>query len=51
MQITTAQLHQISIFSGLEPDPLVLLQPHSAVTNYLQGEIVLHESDRLIDNS
>ncbi len=47
MQITTAQLHQISIFSGLEPDQLVQLQPHAAIKTYLQGEIVLHEGDRL----
>jgi CRP/FNR family transcriptional regulator, cyclic AMP receptor protein len=47
MQITTAQLHQISIFSGLESHQLVQLQPHSAVKNYLQGEIVLPEGDRL----
>jgi CRP/FNR family transcriptional regulator, cyclic AMP receptor protein len=47
MQITTAQLHQISIFSGLEPHQLVQLQPHSVVKSYLQGEVVLHEGDRL----
>ncbi len=47
MQITTAQLHQISIFSGLEPHQLVQLQPHSVVKIYLQGEFILHEGDRL----
>lgn len=47
MKITIDQLLQISIFSGLEPHELVQLQPHSAAKNYLQGEIVLHEGDRL----
>lgn len=47
MKITIDLLLQISIFSGLEPHQLVQLQPHSAVKNYLQGEIVLYEGDRL----
>jgi CRP/FNR family transcriptional regulator, cyclic AMP receptor protein len=45
--VTTEQLRQISIFSRLEPDSLVQLQPHGALKQYLQGEIVLHEGDRL----
>jgi CRP/FNR family transcriptional regulator, cyclic AMP receptor protein len=47
MQATTEQLQQISIFSGLEPEQLTHLQPHTTVKQYLRGEIILHEGDRL----
>ncbi|MGL5925025.1 Crp/Fnr family transcriptional regulator [Chroococcidiopsis sp.] len=47
MQATTEQLQQISIFSGLEPEQLAYLKPHTLVKNYLRGEIILHEGDRL----
>jgi CRP-like cAMP-binding protein len=47
MLITPEHLQQISIFSNLELEQLVTLQPHAAVKHYLQGEIILHEGDRL----
>jgi CRP-like cAMP-binding protein len=47
MLVTTEQLQQISIFSGLESEQLVQLQPHTGVKHYLRGEIILHEGDRL----
>lgn len=47
MLATTEQLRQISIFSSIESDQLVQLQPDAAVKQYLRGEIVLHEGDRL----
>jgi CRP/FNR family transcriptional regulator, cyclic AMP receptor protein len=47
MLVTPEQLQQISIFSSLDCDHLVCLQPYAAVKSYLQGEIVLHEGDRL----
>jgi CRP-like cAMP-binding protein len=47
MLVTTEHLQQISIFSGLELDHLQQLQPYAAVKQYLRGEIVLHEGDRL----
>lgn len=46
-RVTIAQLQQISILSGLDLDELANLQPHAAITSYQQGEIVLHEGDRL----
>ena len=47
MQITIEQLRQISLFSGLDLDQLVKLRTHAVVKQYLRGEIILHEGDRL----
>ena len=47
MQVTLEQLRQISLFSGLDLDQLVQLRTHAVVKQYLQGEIILHEGDRL----
>jgi CRP/FNR family transcriptional regulator, cyclic AMP receptor protein len=47
MQVTTEQLRQISLFSGLDRNQLIQLQTHAVVKQYLQGEIILHEGDRL----
>ena len=47
MQVTTEQLRQISLFSGLDFDQLVQLRTHAVVKQYLRGEIILHEGDRL----
>lgn len=47
MLVTPEQLKQISIFSDLDCDRLVCLQPYAAAKSYLRGEIVLHEGDRL----
>ncbi|MBW4622659.1 MAG: Crp/Fnr family transcriptional regulator [Cyanosarcina radialis HA8281-LM2] len=47
MPIAIEQLQQISILAGLEAEELVQLQPHAAVRSYQQGEIILHEGDRL----
>jgi CRP/FNR family transcriptional regulator, cyclic AMP receptor protein len=47
MQVTTDQLRQISIFTGLKLEELVQIQLHATVKAYLRGEIILHEGDRL----
>lgn len=47
MLATPEHLQQISIFSRLEPEQLASLQSHATIQRYLQGEIVLHEGDRL----
>lgn len=47
MQVTIEQLRQISLFSGLDLDQLVQLRTHAVVKQYLRGEIILHEGDRL----
>jgi CRP/FNR family transcriptional regulator, cyclic AMP receptor protein len=47
MQVTTEQLQQISLFSGLDLAQLVQLRTHAVVKQYLRGEIILHEGDRL----
>jgi CRP-like cAMP-binding protein len=47
MRVTVEQLQQIPLFSGLDQDQLVQLQAHAVVKKYLQGEIILHEGDRL----
>lgn len=47
MQATVAQLQQILILSGLEPDQLAQLQPHAVVQSYARQAIILHEGDRL----
>ena len=47
MQATIDQLSQILIFRDLTRSELEPLQPHTQVQHYRQGEIVMHESDRL----
>ncbi len=47
MQVTTEHLRQLSIFTGLKLEELVQIQLQAAVKAYLQGEIILHEGDRL----
>ncbi len=47
MQITSEQLRQISIFRELNPEQLLQLHPQTMVQYYSQGEIILHESNRL----
>lgn len=47
MQVTSAHLQQISIFSKLEIEQLAYLQAHAAIKSYLRTEIILHEGDRL----
>ncbi|MDF5732463.1 MAG: Crp/Fnr family transcriptional regulator [Rhizonema sp. PD38] len=47
MQVTVEQLGQISLFSGLDVDRLTQLQIHAVVKQYLRGEIIFHEGDRL----
>ncbi|MCP6757903.1 MAG: Crp/Fnr family transcriptional regulator [Fischerella sp. CENA71] len=47
MQASLEQLSQIIVFLGLENTDKVSLQPHSEVQAYSQGEIILHEGDRL----
>ncbi|MBW4574731.1 MAG: hypothetical protein KME08_05545 [Aphanothece sp. CMT-3BRIN-NPC111] len=51
MQATIDQLSQILIFRDLTRSELEPLQPHTQVQHYRQGEILMHESDRLPDNS
>ncbi|MBD1997218.1 Crp/Fnr family transcriptional regulator [Leptolyngbya sp. FACHB-541] len=47
MQVTIDQLQQIPLLSKLDLDQLAHLQARAAVKHYLQGEIILHEGDRL----
>ncbi|MGL5794858.1 MAG: Crp/Fnr family transcriptional regulator [Waterburya sp.] len=47
MEVTIAQLQQISLFSKLDIELLSQLQTHSVVKQYFCGEIILHEGDRL----
>lgn len=47
MRVTVEQLQQIPLFSGLNPDQLVQLQAGAVIKQYLHGEIILHEGDRL----
>ncbi|MGV0028802.1 Crp/Fnr family transcriptional regulator [Phormidesmis priestleyi] len=47
MQATVEQLQQILILSRLDPDQLSPLQTHARIKQYLRGEIILHEGDRL----
>jgi CRP-like cAMP-binding protein len=37
----------VIVFAGLEPTDKISLQPHTQVRRYKQGEIILHEGDRL----
>ena len=47
MQVTVEQLQQLPLFSGLDLEQLIQLQAHAVVKQYLRGEIILHEGDRL----
>jgi CRP/FNR family transcriptional regulator, cyclic AMP receptor protein len=47
MHVTVEQLQQIPLFSRLDPDRLIQLQAHAVLKQYLRGEIILHEGDRL----
>ncbi|NJM86105.1 MAG: Crp/Fnr family transcriptional regulator [Cyanobacteria bacterium CRU_2_1] len=47
MVITPERLQTISIFSKLEPEQLAPLIPYASTKQYLQGEIIMHEGDRL----
>jgi CRP/FNR family transcriptional regulator, cyclic AMP receptor protein len=47
MPVTPEQLRQICIFSELATEQLTQLQPHAIIKAYAQGEILLHEGDRL----
>ncbi|MCX7594879.1 MAG: Crp/Fnr family transcriptional regulator [Fischerella sp.] len=47
MQATIEQLSQVIVFAGLELTDKTSLQPHTQVRRYKQGEIILHEGDRL----
>jgi CRP/FNR family transcriptional regulator, cyclic AMP receptor protein len=47
MRVTIEQLQQILLFSELDLDRLAQLQTHAVVKQYLRGEIILHEGDRL----
>jgi CRP-like cAMP-binding protein len=47
MQATLEQLAQISVFANLTAPEWVDLQPHTRIQSYTQGEIVMHERDRL----
>ncbi|MES1023001.1 Crp/Fnr family transcriptional regulator [Gloeocapsa sp. BRSZ] len=47
MQASIEQISQVSVLAGLETPDKLKLQPHTQVRQYLQGEIVFHEGDRL----
>lgn len=47
MQATVEQLSQILVFRDIESLDLERLRPHAQVQLYRQGEIVIHEGDRL----
>jgi len=47
MQATIEQLQQILILSRLDPEQLSPLQTYARIRQYLRGEIILHEGDRL----
>jgi CRP-like cAMP-binding protein len=47
MQATVDELSKILVFAALEPPEIEHLQPYTSVQNYQQGEIVMHEGDRL----
>jgi CRP-like cAMP-binding protein len=47
MQASLEQLSQITVFVSLETVDKVSLQPYTQVQGYSQGEIILHEGDRL----
>ncbi|MGV0101887.1 Cyclic nucleotide-binding protein [Nostoc sp. DSM 114160] len=47
MQASLEQLAQIIVFAGLKTAEKIGLQPYTQVQGYRQGEIILHEGDRL----
>jgi CRP/FNR family transcriptional regulator, cyclic AMP receptor protein len=47
MKMTIEQLQKIAIFTELDQDQLSQLQPHAKLKLYAQGEIILHDGDRL----
>jgi CRP/FNR family transcriptional regulator, cyclic AMP receptor protein len=47
MRVSIEQLQQIPIFSKLDSNQLAVLQAHAVIQQYSQGEIILHEGDRL----
>jgi CRP/FNR family transcriptional regulator, cyclic AMP receptor protein len=47
MQATVEQLQQILILSRLDLEQLAQLQAQARIKQYLRGEIILHEGDRL----
>ncbi|MEH2158723.1 Crp/Fnr family transcriptional regulator [Nostoc sp.] len=47
MQASLEQLSQIIVFAGLETAEKIGLQPYTQVQRHRQGEIILHEGDRL----
>ncbi|MEG4805675.1 Crp/Fnr family transcriptional regulator [Microcoleus sp. ARI1-B5] len=47
MQVTIEHLRHIPLFSGLDLEHLAQLQSHAVAKQYLRGEIILHEGDRL----
>lgn len=47
MKATVEQLASISVFTQLQPEQLLSLQPYTTVQTYQSGEIVSHEGDRL----
>lgn len=47
MKATVEQLAQIGIFARLNRTELERLQEHTAIRTYRQGEVVMHEGDRI----
>ena len=47
MKATVEQLAQIGIFASLNRTELERLQEHTAIRTYRQGEVVMHEGDRI----
>jgi len=47
MQATIEQISQITVFGGIEPEELTILQPHTQLQFYSQGEIIMHEGEFL----
>ena len=49
MKVTIEQLHQIPLFSELDLERLLQLQADAVIKQYLRGEVILLEGDRLPD--
>jgi CRP/FNR family transcriptional regulator, cyclic AMP receptor protein len=47
MHVTVEQLQRILLLSGLDLDQLAPLQAHAVVKQYVRGETILYEGDRL----
>jgi CRP-like cAMP-binding protein len=47
MHVTVEQLQRILLLSGLDLDQLAQLQAHAVVKQYVRGETILYEGDRL----